>query len=433
MEIHNSYSKVTSWALFAVMLSVMLSVIFKLPEPFSWFFMIAIIFILFKSLSTSFDVKKMDKGGFYLTLTFIGWLVLEFIRATFYAEGYWMWKMVISNLIITMFYIVILVSSNLTIVRNYWGLYWKSFFPLVILSIFFYKSPTLLDFLPYSILMLFFAFIPKKNRLLLIGICVLYFIANEHRNDLAKIIVAASIGLFIFYFYRTFPKMIRIVHIAFLSAPFIFLWLGVSSEFNVLNMDDYIKGDHTRKRTNDEGKLEDVSLKADSRTFIFENVFYTLNNNNDWILGRSPAFGDEGVDNSWGTDESTGLKGRYGNEVGIMDILLWYGVIGVIIYFLMFFRASYLAIYKSKSRYVKGVGLYVAYLWLMSFIWEKPMFQTFYMMDLVLLGLCFSNKFRQMNDREVEIWVRGIFSSRKVKRINIRPHESPLDIKRTIS
>ena len=183
MKIHNSYIKITSWALFAVMLSVMLSVIFKLPEPFSWVFMITIIFILFKSLSNSFEVKEMDKAGFYLTLIFIGWLVLEFIRATFYVEGYWMWKMVISNLIITLFYIVILVSSNLTIVRNYWGLYWKSFFPLVFLSILFYKSPTLLDFLPYSTLMLFFAFIPKKNRLLLIGICVLYFIANEHRND----------------------------------------------------------------------------------------------------------------------------------------------------------------------------------------------------------------------------------------------------------
>ena len=248
-----------------------------------------------------------------------------------------------------------------------------------------------------------------------------------------KIIVAASIGLFISYFYRIFPKMIRIVHIALLSSPFIFLWLGVSGEFNVLKMDDYIKGEHTQKRTNEEGQLVDVSLTGDTRTFIYENVFYTLNHHKDWIFGRSPAFGDEGVYNFWGTDEKTGIKGRYGNEVGIMDILLWDGVIGVIIYFLMFFRASYLAIYKSRSRYVKGVGLYVAYLWLMSFIWEKPMFETFYMMDLVLLGLCFSNKFRQMNDREVEIWVRGIFSSRKVKKIDVRSHESSLDIKRTVS
>jgi len=339
-----------------------------------------------------------------------------------------MWKLVISNLLVTLFYIIILVSSNLAIVGNYWRLYWKFFFPLVLLSILFYKSPTLLDYLPYSILMLFFILIPKKNRWLLIGICILYLIANEHRNDLIKIIVAASIGLFISYFYRFISRSgIRILHSALIVAPFIFLFLGVSGVFNILNMDDYIKGEYNQKRTTDDGKFEDVSLKNDTRTFIFENVFYTLNVNNQWILGRSPAFCDEGINNSYGINETTGLKGRYGNEVGIMDILLWYGLTGVVLYFLIFLRASYVAIYRSRNRFAKGVGLYVAFLWLMSFIWEKPMFETFYMMDLVMIGLCFSKKFRYMTNYEMNIWVKNIFINIPVIKKK-STHENPMAI-----
>ena len=46
---------------------------------------------------------------------------------------------------------------------------------------------------------------------------------------------------------------------------------------------------------------------------------------------------------------------------------------------------------------------------------EKPMFENFFMVDLMLLGLCFSTRFRAMNDEEVGIWVRAIFEKRKNK------------------
>jgi hypothetical protein len=407
--------KVVSWSLLFVMIGYMLTNYLALSEPYMWAYRGIILLILFFNLKKIVIKSELDTVGFYLTLLFIIWLFGGFVRASFYAEGYWLWKVVISSLLTTLFYVIVLVSTNMQVVGRYYGLYWKFFLPLVILSFLYDGSPLLLNYIPFSTLMLFFILIPKQKRWMLVGIVIFFFISNSQRNDLVKIIIASTIGISISNFYHFIPKWsIKFVHLIFLILPFVLLSLAVTDKFNVFKMDEYITGDYTQEITTAEGLAED-NLKADTRTFIYRNVFATMETYDAWIIGRSPAFGDEGVDDFWGTDETTGLKGRFGNEVGIMDILLWYGLVGVAIYFLIYVRASYLAIYDSRNRFAKAVGLYVAFLWMWAFIWEKPLFETFFMIDLVLIGLCFSNKFRQFTDNEMEIWVRSIFSPRIFK------------------
>lgn len=246
---------------------------------------------------------------------------------------------------------------------------------------------------------------------------------------MGKLLVAISIGIFVTYFYSAISvKIIKVGRFVLLLAPIFLLSLGVSGIFNPFKMEEYLRGDYTFSVTSING-TEKRDFKADTRTFIYKNVFYTLNKYDDLLVGRSPAFGDEG-----GTFEDnlmTGLKGRYGNEVGIMDIFLWYGLIGAILYFLIFVRASYLAVYRSRNRIAKGIGLYVTFLWVMSFIWEKPLLETFFMTDLIMLGFCLSKPFRYMTDNEIKLWVKSIF----VKRINIKKkdHETAMDFKRAVS
>lgn len=240
-----------------------------------------------------------------------------------------------------------------------------------------------------------------------------------------KMLVASAIALSISYSGKIIPSwFFKCIHAVLLVLPIVLLSLGVSGKFNVFKMDEYIKGNYELKAKGSDGQYYKDNLKADTRTAIYENVFYTMNKYNAWITGRSPAFGDEGplwVDR--GKDETTKLIGRYGNEVGILDILLWYGLIGVILFFLMYIRASYLAIYKSRSIYMKGIGIYTAFLWTWSFIWEKPLFETFFMMNIIFLGVCFSQPFRMMTNKDMQQWVKGIFLRKKRKR-----YESSLDI-----
>lgn len=412
----NIHIRNASWALIAVMIAYMIFNFLKLPEVFSWVYRGIILIILYANLNKLVNLNEIDKTGLYLTFTFIAWLLFGFIRATFHADNYWVWKSVIIAFFMSLFYVVIILSTNIELIKRYYSLYWILFIPLVILSFISDGNPLLLNYVPYSTLMLFFALVPPKKKWLLIGIVLLFYISHFQRNDLIKILVASFTGISIGYFYQFVPKWsIRLVHFSLLIAPIVLLLLAISGTFNVFKMDEYISGEHTQEISTSEGIVED-DLLGDTRTFIYENVFATMETYDAWLLGRSPAFGDEGVDNFWGIDEVTGVKGRFGNEVGVMDILLWYGIIGVVIYFLIFVRASYLAIYNSRSRFVKAIGLYVAFLWVWAFVWEKPLFETFYMMDLILIGLCFSNKLRQLNDNEIEYWVRGIFNYSLIKK-----------------
>ena len=408
--------KAISWALFTVMLGFMLVAYFDLSEPYTWIYRGIIFIIIFFNLKKIINIREIDKWGFYLTIIYMSWLIFEFFRASFYAEGYWMWKSVSIQLVISLFYIIIIISTNIEVVKMYYSLYWLFFFPLLFISLLYDGTPLLLDYVPFLTLMFFFVLVPKYKKLILLGIVLMFYVTNFQRNDLIKIVFGSLIGLSFSYFYNFIPKWsIRLGRIIFLIAPFILLELAASGAFNVFDMDSYISGNYTQEIKTTEGEEED-NLKADTRTFIYQNVFATMNKYDEWIIGRSPAFGDDGVDDSWGIQEDTGLKGRYGNEVGIMDILLWFGLIGVALYFLIYVRASFLAINRSCNRFAKAIGLYVAFLWMWAFVWEKPADQTFFMMDLVLIGLCFSNKFRQLTDEEVGLWVRGIFSLRLIKK-----------------
>lgn len=416
MNKHLKYINQTSIALLGVGLVNIFMNLFHLPEPLKWAIEIIILNVFYTNFKRYNIGRLMDRKGYLLTFFLMGWLFIGFLRGAYYAQGYWIWKTVTNQLLITLFYVVILISTNINAVQRYYRFYFILFIPLVILSYLIDGTPLYLDYVPYATLLLFIGLVPKKQRIFLIGIVVFFFLTNFQRNDLIKIMVTTLIGIFISFFYVAIPKWsIKFAHFILLTLPLLLLLLGTTGVFNIFKMDEYISGDYEKKIDSDKGEIKD-NLKADTRTFIYQNVFYTMNKYDAWLFGRSTAFGDEGVIGSFGKlNKTMGTKGRYGNEVGIMDILLWYGIVGLVLYFLLYVRASYVAIYKSANRYAKAVGLYVAFLWSWSFIWEKPMFENFFMMDLILLGLCFSNRFRAMTDEEVGIWVKTIFVNRKNK------------------
>jgi len=113
--------------------------------------------------------------------------------------------------------------------------------------------------------------------------------------------------------------------------------------------------------------------------------------------------------------ELTGRYERISNEIGLANVFTWTGIIGVVLFSLIFFRASYLAVNRSKSIYAKMLGIYVAFRWLYSWIEDVNDFSLNYFMLMVMIGLCFSESFRNMTNKDITIWVRGIFDVRYVR------------------
>ena len=103
------------------------------------------------------------------------------------------------------------------------------------------------------------------------------------------------------------------------------------------------------------------------------------------------------------------------NLSGLANVFTWTGLIGVILYSILFFRASYFAVNKSKNIYAKMLGIYVAFRWLYAWVEDVNNFSLNYFMLMVMIGLCFSHSFRHMTDKEVVFWVRGIFDNRYIR------------------
>ena len=132
---------------------------------------------------------------------------------------------------------------------------------------------------------------------------------------------------------------------------------------------------------------------------------------NYWILGRSPARGNETTvfaDKA----EITGREERLRNEANIPNIFTWTGTIGVLLIFFIFYRASWLAINRSSNIYIKLIGLFVAFRWLYAWIEDYYAFDINTFTVWFMIGICFSESFRNMNNSEVKLWIRGIFAKK---------------------
>ena len=137
---------------------------------------------------------------------------------------------------------------------------------------------------------------------------------------------------------------------------------------------------------------------VDSRTAIYEDVFRSFDDAGGLILGNSPV-----------TKIKTQLNiqnrknGRNRTESGFLNILYYYGIIGVLCYISLSIYASYLAIFRTNNKLATLVGLYVAFKFLFIFIEEPSITMTTYF----AIGLCLNPEFRNMEDEDVKDVLQG--------------------------
>ena len=108
---------------------------------------------------------------------------------------------------------------------------------------------------------------------------------------------------------------------------------------------------------------------------------------------------------------------RFANEVSILNIFTWLGIVGVLLYFLIFIKATYLAINESNNIFIKLIGLNISFRWTYGFVEDFSRIDLSNIFLWLMIGMCFSESFRQMTNAEMKYWVRGIFEKqRRIKR-----------------
>lgn len=394
--------------------SPFISIITSLENTTFWWIVKVLILLVFLYSSRSFfDVRNTK--NLKIVQWYLFWNIFSCFRGVFVAEYYWDWKGLVGNTMALLLPIVAYTATNKVVMQSIMSFYIKYALPLfLIVAIIVNTVAHGFYLVPISFLMLFFPALTLRWKMVVAAFTLfVLFIDMDARSNVIKFGVPVLL-LFVYYFRKSIKvQWLEIVRVILIIAPIIFFTLAVSGVFNVFRMDDYIKGSHEVVKVDEKGEKVEYNLKSDTRSFLYMEVLFTAKKYNFWWIGRSPARGN--ISEAFGDGDETGRGERLANEVAVLNIFTWTGIVGVILYLLVFYKASSLAVNVSNNIYSKMLGLLIAFRWLYSWVEDVNDFSLNYFMLWLMIGLCFSKSFRAMSDKEVTIWVRGIFNFKQTQ------------------
>jgi len=359
--------------------------------------------------------NKMPHLAWLAFYAFMAWNVFQFTRGVFNAQDYWDWKVLLLS-----YSFSIIIPLAIVVGLNY-RLNIKLFrFILRILFVFgFAIIPLALatDFELYarvvmavSLFILFIPWLPYKWKLLVVVVAVTsVFMDFSYRINAIKIIF--SFLLIFIYFNRKFigQKILNSSALLLFILPLMLFTLGVTGQFNLFQDNIIDVTVHTGSNYSDKS----VNLSGDTRTFLFQEVFYSmLKKDSSFVIGEG---GGSAYESPFFAIYDLNDRGRYGTEVGFINAVLYSGTIGVFLYMLMLALATYYAINKSNNYSCKLLGLWVAFHWVVFFIEDRTLMTMNFYFIWLAIGLCLSNQYRALSDRDVTDLFRSIGAGVKIK------------------
>lgn len=251
----------------------------------------------------------------------------------------------------------------------------------------------------------------QRRFLLFLVITLSIFLVLDFRSLQLK--VAFSLFLFLLFALRFDRKFILlVVHRAIFLVPFIFMILATQYDYNVFV--DGLNQNESRELTitiNDTEK----DLLTDTRTFIYLETIASLEDFTEWIFGKS-IIGTYKTD-SFGNDGGVIEGRRYGSEVGLLNILLKYGILGVMIFGGLLFIATDLAIKESRNHLSRFLALIIAFKWPMMFVEEFTEYDLNFAFFWLIMGFITNRKVLGYSDNEIYtvINVKRRFESLKIE------------------
>ena len=340
------------------------------------------------------------------------WVVICILRGLFTAENYWELKALISYSFVLLLPSVVFITSSKKILSQIISSWFKYVLPLFLIFFLFLDSEAYGRYLvPVNFMVLFYPAL--SNRLKFTVLVVSFFIVVSDFTARSNVIKTIIPFLYVvIYYFKPFQniKFLKLVHILMFISPIALVAMGLTNTFNVLKIDEYVTGTYTGTGTvNGEGK--ELSLTADTRTFLYSETILSAIKNNYVLFGRTPARGydSEHFGDHQEFELKTGKRERFASEVSIMNIFTWMGLVGVFLYMLVFYKASRAAIINSNNIYIKIVGLYIGFRFLYAFIEDFSRFDLSNIFLWILIGMCFSQQFRKMTNREFKNWFKNIF------------------------
>ena len=377
---------------------------------FWWSIQAFVIFAFWMSQKYFFEEENAQ--NMQVVKWYILWNIFSSSRGIFIAENYWDWKGLAENTLALLMPVLVYTATNKILLQSILSVFIKYGLPLFFLFAFLIDKGAYGFYLvPICFILLFLPILTLRWKMVVLFFAIIVLISDlTARSNIIKFGIPILLSL-VYYFRFILPNnFFEWVRKLLFLAPLLFFALAVTGVFNVFKIDEYSNISYEISRENTEGDIIEDNLINDSRTFLYVDVLLTAQKYNTWWIGRSPARGNE---TEWFPDaDLTGRGERMGNEVAILNIFTWTGIIGIILFLLVFYKASFLAVTQSNNIFAKILGLFIAFRWLYAWVEDVNNFTLTPFILWLMIGFCFSKSFRRMTDEELKYWVQGIFTKR---------------------
>lgn len=352
---------------------------------------------------------KCQKAPVIFKLLFI-LLAASTVYGVFMAEGYQDYQLMIDKLIawsLCLGWFYFQDPANIAYVTRGWCRY---AIPLFFVLVAFMQGEAVgRYFAPFAFLLIFLPYLEKKWKFIVLFAVafVLVFGALGARSSVLRFAVSILLAMAIYYRKIIPNAIIKGTFIAFVVAPVVLLYLGISDQFNVFKIQEELGWNEYSVR-NSFDKNEQEDLTADTRTFLYVEELESGIKNNYVLFGRSLSRGYDSVIIS-GMDWKPGRNERWSSEVRMLNVFNYMGLVGVAIVGLLYIIGAYKAVFRSKSFTMQIIGLYVAFRWLYGWIEDFDRFDLINLYLWIPIIMCYSTRFLNMTDNDFRVWIHGFF------------------------
>jgi hypothetical protein len=257
---------------------------------------------------------------------------------------------------------------------------------------------------PIYFFILAFPFIKNNHKILVIFISImsLYIDPNWRTNILTLVVI----WIFVIFYYLSFlkKKLLNFLGIITLILPLVLLYNAYYGKMDVFQT--LSKSNISPRNAID---VQNLNMVANTRTFLYLEVFDSIKNKNTNILiGGGAASGYQTF--SFQDDKVSKFtdRERFTSEVRFLNTMNKSGLIGVTLEFLIIFVTAFFAINKSNNNLSKLFGLFLIFSWILYFIQMPLELSNLYFFYYLIIGLCLNQQFRDSTDKQITLFFKSL-------------------------
>lgn len=223
-----------------------------------------------------------------------------------------------------------------------------------------------------------------KIFILLISVSII-LVSLTNRAGILRILIAYSIvAVYYLILYLKINKKLLVAFIfLILLLPPLALYMGIKGD----SIFEMLMG-------NNNNEYSQLDPTVDTRTFLYYEVFQDLKSNKAFLFGKGLNAGYYSA--------AFVTYNRPIVEVGFLQIILKMGIVGFLLYLIVILRALFRVLKRSKSVFMKSLGLLLASYLLMLFVENVVAYNLLNVMIWLVVGACYSDEMLSKTDEEMK-------------------------------